>query len=276
MKISVVIPSYNQAPYLEAAIRSVIEQDHADAEVIVMDGGSTDGSVSIIERYASRLTYWVSAPDGGQTHALKEGFWRATGDIIGWLNSDDILSPGALERVARAAANLGSSDAVFYGGFEIIDENGHVEEVYFGTPVARWIAQVIGPVVSQQGAFFGRAAYHRVGGMDTSLQYAMDFDLWLKFFQAGYPFVLVPAVQGQFRRHSLQKGHSIEWLRRCDTEELALQRKYGLAPRGSARHTVARYAHAALAMTRGQMYRTIARRFARRGRLREFASTYSP
>lgn len=276
MRISVIIPSYNQAAFLEATIRSVVEQEYPDKEIIVMDGGSTDGSVDIIRKYEKHLTSWVSQPDGGQTNALAAGFALATGAIIGWINSDDLLSPGALERTARKAAEIGTPDAVFYGGFEIVDENGRVEEVYYGTPMTRWVARAIGPVVSQQGSFFGRDAYHRVGRLDATIQYAMDLDLWMRFFSAGVPFVAIPAIQGQFRRHSMQKGHSVEWLKRCDLEEAAIQRQYHLAARGSLRWKVARQTQRLLSLTLGKYYLTLALRVLRRQRIREFTSSYSP
>jgi len=102
LKISILMPSYNQGPYLEAAIRSVLTQDYPNKELIVIDGGSTDESREIIKRYESELAYWVSEPDRGQAHALNKGLAHATGDIVGWLNSDDCYLPGAFRRVARA------------------------------------------------------------------------------------------------------------------------------------------------------------------------------
>src|SRR3989339_415746 len=101
-RITVVMPSFNQARYIEESIQSVLDQMYPNLEFIILDGGSTDGSQEIIERYADRLTYWHSQPDKGQTDALIMGFDRSTGDLIGWVNSDDVLLPGCLHTIADA------------------------------------------------------------------------------------------------------------------------------------------------------------------------------
>lgn len=275
MRISIVVPSFNQARYLDAALRSLVEQEYSDKEIIVMDGGSTDGSVDVIRKYEHHLAAWRSGPDGGQARAIATGFGIATGQLIGWLNSDDVLVHGALERLARVVRHAGSADGVFYGGFEVIDAVGQVQEVFFGTRTTAWIARAIGPAICQPGTFFGRDAYVRVGGVDISLQYAMDFDLLMRFVASSVRFFAIPAIQAQFRRHSLQKGHSLEWLKHCDDEALAIERRYGMAPRGSMRRLVARQAQRVLSLTTGCLYKTLAFRILRRRRIREFAVTYS-
>jgi len=240
-----------------------------------MDGGSTDGSVDIIRKYEKHLASWTSGPDGGQARAIATGFGNATGRIIGWLNSDDTLAGGALERVALAVRHAGSPDCVFYGGYELIDVKGQVQEVFFGTPTIGWVARAIGPVICQPGTFFGRDAYFRVGGLDNSLQYGMDKDLWMKFFLAGIKFIAIPRIQAQFRSHSLQKGHSRDWLKKCNDEELAIECRYGMAPEGSTTRLVARQVHRVLRLTMGRMYYTVLFRIMQHRRIRPFTIDYS-
>ncbi len=122
-RFSIVVPSFNQAPYLEQALRSILAQGYPDLEVIVMDGGSGDGSADIIRRYAPRLAYWQSQPDGGQAAALKAGFERSTGAVLGWLNSDDVYLPGALDEVAQWFLGHPGHAAVSGGGY-FIDTEG--------------------------------------------------------------------------------------------------------------------------------------------------------
>ena len=129
-KISIVTCSYQQGRYLDATMRSVLEQRYADVEYIVIDGASTDNSVDIIRRYADRLHYWVSEPDAGQTDALIKGFKHSTGEIQGWLCSDDLLLPGALEQVSRFFAEHPEVDAA-YGDSIWIDSAG-------AATLARW------------------------------------------------------------------------------------------------------------------------------------------
>lgn len=275
VRISVVIPSFDQRAFLEAAIASVLEQDHGDKEVLVMDGGSRDGSAELIERHAARLTHWQSGPDGGQANAISQGIARSSGRIVGWLNSDDVLAPGALRRVAEAAARAGSADRVFFGGHRVIDAGGVAQELHPCMPLIPWVARKLGPIVTQPGTFFGRQAYDAVGGLDCSLGYGMDLDLWFRFLTAGVPFAYIPAVQADFRRHPEQKGHSVKWLEVCARERELVYRKYGAAPDGTPLRGVARAAHLAHGLLSGSVLRTLAFRITRHRRLRAFQTSYT-
>lgn len=275
MLISIVVPSYNQAEFLEQTLLSILNQDYSQREILVLDGGSTDNSIEIIRRYSSQLAYWVSERDGGQSNAIAAGKRRCRGELVGWLNSDDVLKPGALSRVAAAAHGAGTTEAVFYGGHDIIDERGRVMDVFPAFEDTDWCRRRLGPVICQPGTFYGRAAYERLGGVDTSLHYGMDLELWLRFFAGGVPFLRVPGYQASFRRHSAQKGHNIEALRRCKIEEAAIRQRYELQMPGTTGHLVARNVRRVLGLISGAMFKTLAFRLANRGTLSEYHPNYS-
>ncbi|MDZ4158188.1 MAG: glycosyltransferase family 2 protein, partial [Anaerolineaceae bacterium] len=176
MLVSVVTPSYNQVRFLEATIRSVLEQDYPNIEYLIMDGGSTDGSVEIIRRYEDRLAGWVSEPDRGQTDAINKGFARAKGDIFAWLNSDDTYQPGA---IAEAVSFFQQQPEVglVYGDASFIDEDGKVIG-RFPSRQTNYHRLRQGYVhICQQASFFRADLWHKVGPLDDSFFFAMDYDL---------------------------------------------------------------------------------------------------
>ncbi len=177
-RVSIVTPSYNQAQFIEETIRSVLLQGYPDLEYIIIDGGSTDGSVEIIRKYEPWLAYWVSEKDRGQSHALNKGFRRATGDIVGWLNSDDTYQP---EAIARAIDYLSATPdcALVYCDCHVIDKDSHVYGQVKGREFI-WKEQLLKNSVPQQGVFVRRSALGEVGGVDETLHYIMDYELWLR------------------------------------------------------------------------------------------------
>jgi glycosyltransferase involved in cell wall biosynthesis len=198
--VSIVTPSYNQARYLEATMRSVLEQDYAAIEYIVIDGGSDDGSREIIERYAGRLAYWVSEPDKGQTDAINKGFAQARGEVLAWLNSDDTYEPGA---VAAAVAFLQDHPDVglVYGDANFIDEHDRVIGRF---PAAQTDLQRLrrGYVhIPQQAAFWRAELWRQVGPLDPSFYFAMDYDLWVRLAEVGKVHYH-PHTWANFRLHS--------------------------------------------------------------------------
>ncbi len=203
-RISLVTPSYNQAAYLDETMRSILDQSYPHLEYIVMDGGSTDGSADIIRRHEGRLAHWQSAKDGGQADAVRQGLARATGEIMGWLNSDDILMPGSLAFVADFFARNPEVDAV-YGNRIIINERSH--------EVGRWVlprhdAELLlwADFIPQETCFWRRSLYEKAGGIDPSFQFALDWDLLLRFQKAGARMVRLPYFLGAFRIHTEQKN----------------------------------------------------------------------
>ena len=208
-RISIVTPSFNQAQFLEETILSVLGQDYPNLEYIIVDGNSSDGSVEIIHKYAPQLAYWVSEADRGQSHALNKGFARATGDLLGWLNSDDLYVPGALQAVGEAyRANPGKviiGDVIDFdmrtGKESLLQQRGISVEgmVNFWDGKSPW---------HQPGIFFPRATYEAVGGLDEDLYYNMDRDLLARVLQHCAVFYL-DRVVARFRLHDSSKTCSV-------------------------------------------------------------------
>lgn len=203
-RITVVTPSFNQGEFIEATLRSVLLQDYPNLEYIVLDGGSTDDSVAIIERYAPHLTYWHSRKDAGQADALRTGFAMATGEILCWLNSDDIFLPGALRTVATLFRRHRRAD-VIYGNRLVIDREGTVIDRHiwpWHLMTAHWWT---GQPLAQECCFFRRTIYQKVGGIDASKFFIMDYDLFYRMWRVGR-FQKTPEFLGCFRIHNEAKN----------------------------------------------------------------------
>jgi glycosyltransferase involved in cell wall biosynthesis len=181
-RITVVTPSFRQAPFLEQAIRSVLDQGYPNLEYIVLDGGSEDGSVDIIRKYEGRLAYWRHAPDGGQGAAVVEGWRMATGDLVTWLNSDDVLLRGALETVAKAYS---PRHQIYYGDLLCFDDSGRVTKYVLHEGSSSAIARRGLFFPAQPGTFLTRELVEKVGYFDTKLRCAMEYDLMLRMYNAG-------------------------------------------------------------------------------------------
>ena len=180
LKISVITCSYNQGEFLERTIKSVLDQDYPNLEYIVIDGGSDDNSVDIIKKYEDRLAYWVSEPDEGQTHALIKGFNRATGDIMCWLNSDDLFEPHTLKEVNEFFQNHRSAEVV-YGNATWIDKQDRVVKKKKEIAFNKFILLFAYNYIPQPSTFWRKGIYKRVGGLDPDFDLAMDADLWFRF-----------------------------------------------------------------------------------------------
>lgn len=200
-RISIVTPSYNQADFLEETLRSVLLQGYPSLEYVVVDGGSDDGSVDIIEKYAPWLDRWESTPDRGQSHALNKGFEWVDGTIYAWLNSDDIYYPGALAAVVRgfdrepdAGAVVGEGDRVHLDGtvFHTASPDALGYEAFL-----EWEANHF----MQPACFFRREAWAAAGPLREDLYYCMDLDLWLRMTEAGVRFVRVDERLASAKSH---------------------------------------------------------------------------
>ncbi|OPY25912.1 MAG: Glycosyltransferase AglE [Methanocella sp. PtaU1.Bin125] len=201
-RVSIVTPSFNQAPFLETTIRSVVEQDYPDIEYVVVDGGSTDGSQEIIKRYADRIAFWVSERDNGQSDAINKGFRKCTGDIVAWINSDDVYVEGAIPLVARYFAEHPDVDMV-HGDIDFIDGRGKfiskVKTADFTLPEL-----LVTNRVSQPSVFWRRKLFDEIGYLDESFHYVMDYDFWIRVAMK-HKVRHVGATVAQFRLHDTSK-----------------------------------------------------------------------
>lgn len=204
-KISIVTPNYNQAKYIEFTIQSVLSQNYPNLEYIIIDGGSTDGSVEIIKKYESQLTYWVSEKDYGIYDALNKGFKKSTGDVMGWINSDDLLLDNALFKIARVFSE-NTSVEWFEGINTIIDSKGAVQSAK--RPPVRNYLRYLSKVafnnpgfcfIQQESTYWRRDLWVRSGN-EISLNYKLagDFELWMRFFNNA-ELVYLNTTIGAFR-----------------------------------------------------------------------------
>ena len=200
-KISIVTPSYNQGQFLEETIRSVLLQGYPNLEYIIIDGGSNDNSIDIIEKYKPFLSYWVSEKDHGQSNAINKGFKKSNGDILGWLNSDDFYTQGTLHRVALYAKKYKNAGA-FAGGAEARNIKGKIlsrkyppgltyhEILYWDTPN-----------LPQPSCFFRKIAWDKCGPLNEMLHFQMDYDLWLNIAKS-FNFVIIPEILSTYLIHN--------------------------------------------------------------------------
>jgi GT2 family glycosyltransferase len=217
--VSVVTPSFNQGRFLEQTLHSVLSQNYPRLEYVVQDGGSTDDSAAILARHGSRLAHWESAPDDGQARALNLGFRRTAGEVMAYLNADDLLLPGSLAYVADYFARHPEVDVV-YGHRVLIDEEGG--------EIGRWVLpphcdEVLSwaDFVPQETLFWRRRAWERAGGtIDESFRFAMDWDLLLRFRDAGAKFIRLPRFLGAFRVHAAQKTQDLNAVGRDESARL--------------------------------------------------------
>lgn len=221
-RISIITPSFNQAAFLERTLCSVLDQNYPNLEYIVIDGGSTDGSVDIIKRYEDRLAYWVSESDRGQSHALNKGFAMATGEIVGWLNSDDLYCPQALYRVAHAYLSSSEYD-VWHGGIFIMADEMTVVDATWPMPADPKYTFWVGLDVHQMALFWKRELMYRIGQLDEGLHFAMDHDFILRLLLNG-KFCRLRHHLGIFRIHEDAKTSTQQEV--CNRDLAVIHQRY--------------------------------------------------
>jgi glycosyltransferase involved in cell wall biosynthesis len=224
--VTVVTPSFNQVSYLEVTIRSVLAQSYPRLEYIIVDGGSTDGSLDILHKYANRLGWWVSEPDRGQTDAINKGFGRARGDILAWLNSDDTYLPGAVAEAVEALQAHPQAGMV-YGDANLVDGDGQVIGRFPARQTDYHRLRQGSVHIPQQAAFFRADLWRQVGPLDPTFFFAMDYDLWVRLAKVS-ELVYVPRLWANFRLHS--HGKTVISDDRCWPEMLRVHYREGGGP----------------------------------------------
>lgn len=213
-RISIITPSFNQVQFLERTILSILNQGYPNLEYIIIDGGSTDGSVDLIKKYAKHLKYWVSEKDDGQSQAINNGLKRATGDWVAWQNSDDIFYPGTFESLANAARKNRHSSLII-GNMNLIDERDEViNDLKYVTPTYQSLLAE-GMVLTNQAAFWRRSIHEKIGYLNEDLHYGFDYEWFLRLLQNGRA-THVNRIWGGLRMHSQTKTSQFQAL--FDTE----------------------------------------------------------
>jgi len=209
-KLSIVTPTFNQAMFIEESLLSVKEQNYGNAEHIVIDGASTDNTVEILRRYAGKPGWkhlsWISEPDKGQSDALNKGFKRVTGDIVGWLNSDDRYRSGCFKEVVESIKKNPQSDIVF-GDYTMMDEAGRFLRVRREIEFSRFLLSYLHILyIPTTSSFFRRRIFDEGNWCDISLDNTMDYEYYLRLAQKGYKFQHVPRLWADLRLHPRSKS----------------------------------------------------------------------
>jgi glycosyltransferase involved in cell wall biosynthesis len=223
-RVSIVTPSYNQAEFLENTIASVLEQDYPDLEYIVIDGGSKDGSLEIIQKYAKYLTYWRSRPDGGQVHAINTGLRKATGQVLAFLNSDDFFLLGAVEHMVDLYHQHPQAAGWAGGGYSIAQDGYILQERIPRRLEREDLANWAENWIYQPGCFFSADIARAVGYMNPAYENAFDYDFWMRISDLGR-LVASPRIIAAATIHPNAKTQ--KFMSRMFKEMQAIQRAHG-------------------------------------------------
>lgn len=224
-KISIVTPSYNQAEFLERTILSVLNQNYPNLEYIIIDGGSNDGSVEIIKKYEKYLSYWVSEKDRGQSNAINKGFSKVSGDILAWINSDDVYLPNVFEKLSDVFFKKCKNSKYFiiYGNKLVIDHNENIISEYRNVNLKGFekLGFIYGGFgISQPSAFWSNELYKASNGVDENLIFCMDNDLFIKFALLKPKYVFLREYIVAFRIHKLSKTSTLQEVRKREFDLL--------------------------------------------------------
>jgi len=208
LKISIITPSYNQGNYIEQTIRSVIEQDYPNYELIIIDGGSTDNTIEVIKKYQQHIAYWVSEKDEGQADAINKGIAKATGDIFNWLNSDDYLEPGALKVIGNYFAENPEKNVLCGYTHCFYDDDKSTSHTYRMGIRSTATDTMLNIEMNQPGTFYRMEIIKKLNGVNKSLRYIFDNELWFRYLaKYGVNSVgITDKLLAQFRLHKTSKS----------------------------------------------------------------------
>lgn len=219
-RITIITPSFNQGEFIEETIKSILNQNYPNLEYFVVDGGSTDNTLDIIRKYEDKIDWWVSEPDRGQSHAINKGLARATGEIINFINSDDVLFPGALRRVAQCYLKYCGKVGLIVGANARISPEGKILRI--SSPPSRLALAPRSSIIpiGQPSTFFTRTAVKITGGFREDLHATMDRDFYRRVLEMGGKIVRLKALVGAIRNHQRAKGCAQTELWRQESPEL--------------------------------------------------------
>jgi glycosyltransferase involved in cell wall biosynthesis len=212
-RITIITPSFNQGDFLEDTILSILNQNYPNLEYFIVDGGSTDNTLDVIKKYEGRIDWWVSESDRGQSHAINKGMERATGEIINWINSDDLLFPNALQHVAVSFMQHPDAD-LFVGDTARIDQKGYIKSISSPPSKLSFASKYFILPIGQQSSFFAAKALKKINMIREDLHILMDQDLYYRIISSGGKYIKIKKMIGAIRDHQLAKGSTCqqEWI----------------------------------------------------------------
>ncbi|GAF04936.1 glycosyltransferase family 2 protein [Saccharicrinis fermentans] len=206
MKISIITPSYNQGQFIEETILSVLNQKYHNLEFIIIDGGSTDQTVEIIKKYQDKITYWVSEEDNGQTHAINKGFQKATGEIITWINSDDLLIPDSLNKINAHFKNDENLKCLFGQWIEFDEQGDRPLRIFKQPTLCEWLYT---SPYAQPSTYYKRSLLKDIGYLNEELHFSMDNDFFKRIILSNVKYKYVDEFYSKFRWHSTSKSSNL-------------------------------------------------------------------
>ncbi|MEI8349053.1 MAG: glycosyltransferase family 2 protein [Candidatus Omnitrophota bacterium] len=208
-RISIITPSLNQVKFLERTILSVLNQNYPNLEYIIIDGGSSDGSVDVIKKYEKYISYWVSESDRGQADAINKGFKKASGDLVAWQNSDDIYLPGAFQEIAKEYKKR-SGEAVYFGDIIFIDDTDNILSIYKLLPFDFFSNLFEGPQAPTQSTFFKKEVFSKIGFLRDDYAFSFDYEYLCRIGYNKLKFKHLDCFLGCFRLHKNSKTSQIK------------------------------------------------------------------